>query len=97
MSILLQILLGLGSILIFSGWIFSHASPAEARTTSLDDQLDPRNSFQLGFLMGMAGGLVTDAFVVQHAIQRFEKTHGYKPTLRDAELVIELMHTPRAM
>jgi len=30
---------------------------------------------------------------VRYALQRFEQTHGYKPTLRDAALVIGLMQS----
>ena len=43
--------------------------------------------------MGMTGGTITDATVVRYALERFEKTHGYKPTLRDAALVIGLMNS----
>ena len=93
MSPLTLLILGLASCAFFVGLVFSKTSTKGGTVCSQDDVIDPHNSYQLGFLMGMTGGTITDATVVRYALERFEKTHGYKPTLRDAALVIGLMNS----
>ena len=91
MSLLTQILIGLCASLVFGWLILSNASPPEARVASMDDLIDPKNAYQIGYLVGMTGGSVADVAVVRFALERFEQAHGYKPTLRDAALVVGLM------
>lgn len=95
MSPLLQIILGIGSCLIFGWLMFSQSSTPDTRMTSQDDLIDPNNSYQIGFLVGMTGGHVADASVIRDALDRFEQIHGYKPTLRDAAIVVGLMNAGR--
>ncbi len=95
MSLLIQITIGIAASLVFGWLILSHASPPEACVASQDDVIDPKNAYQMGYLVGMTGGEVTDVSVVRDAVDCFEQTHGYKPTLRDAELVVGLMHAER--
>lgn len=94
MSPLLQVVIGLAACgAFFWMMVTSQGSSSDGRVTSQDDLIDPDNSYQIGYLIGMTGGTVTDAAVVRYALQRFEQTHGYKPTLRDAALVIGLMQS----
>ncbi len=95
MSLLIQIVIGMGASLVFGWLIVSHASPPEARVASQDDVIHPHNAYQLGYLVGMTGGAVTDVTVIRDALELFEQTHGYQPTLRDAALVVGLMHAER--
>ena len=97
MSPLLQIVLGIGSCLLFGWLMISHSSTPETRVASHDDVIDPNNSYQIGFLMGMTGGAVGDASVVRYALERFEQTHGYKATLRDAAVLVGLMNAGLSM
>ena len=95
MTPLLQIVLGIASCLI-AGWLlFSNTSKMEPCVASQDDVIDPSNSYQVGFLIGMTGGTVADASVVRYALERFEQTHGYKATLRDAAVIVGLMQSGR--
>ena len=93
MFFLLQLILGLGACAFCAWLMLGHASTTGGTMTSQDDVIDPNNLYQLGFLIGMTGGTVTDASVVRSALVRFEQTQGYKPTLRDAALVIGLMNS----
>ncbi len=95
MSPILQIILGIGSCLIFGWLMFSQSSNPDTRMTSQDDLIDPNNSYQIGFLVGMTGGGVADAAVVRFALDRFEQSYGYKPTLRDAAVVVGFMNAAR--
>ena len=97
MSPLMQIVLGIGSCVIF-GWLMFHQSSNPGnRVTSHDDVIDPNNSYQIGFLIGMTGGTVNDASLVRYALERFEQTHGYKPTLRDAATIVGLMNAGQSL
>ena len=93
MSPLMQVILGFGSLALFCWMMFSQTSTPGVSVTSVHDVIDPNNSYQIGFLIGMTGGTVVDAAVVRFALQRFEQVHGYKPTLRDAALVVGFMKT----
>jgi len=95
MSPMLQTALGIGSCLILGWLMFSNTSRSEPCVASQDDVIDPSNSYQIGFLVGMTGGSVTDASVVRYAVERFEQMHGYKATLRDAAVVVGLMQSGR--
>ena len=93
MSPILQILLGLAACGLFFWMMVTSQNPSVGRITSQDDLIDPENSYQIGFLMGLTGGTITDAAVVRFALERFEQTHGYKPTLRDAALIVGMMQS----
>ena len=95
MSLLIQIMIGFGASLFFCWLIFAHASPAAARISSQDDLIDPTNSYQIGYLVGMTGGTVSDPIVIGDALKHFEQTHGYRPTLRDAAAIVGHMHATR--
>ncbi len=61
-----------------------------------DDKLiDPSDSYQIGLLIGMTGGTVTDAAVAWNALQRFEQLNGRKATMRDIATVVGLMKTSK--
>lgn len=64
----------------------SPATPAEG-----EELIDPSDSRQIGMLMGMAGGGVTDAAVARYALERFEQINGRKATTRDVGFVVGLM------
>ena len=93
MSPILQILLGLAACGLFFWMMVTSQNPSVGRITSQDDLIDPENSYQIGYLMGLTGGTITDAAVVRYALERFEQTHGYKPTLRDAALIVGMMQS----
>ena len=95
MSLLIQLTIGVFACVCFGWLIINQSTASEARVSSQDDQIEPNNSYQVGYLMGMSGGTVADASVVRHALTRFEQTHGYKPTLRDAAEVVGLMQAER--
>ncbi len=95
MSLLIQLMIGFGATLFLCWLIFTHASPAEARIASQDDLIDPKNSYQIGYLVGMTGGTVADTTVIYDALKQFELIHGYRPTLRDAPALVGHMHAPR--
>jgi len=97
MSPLMQIVLGIGSCVILGWLMFHQTSTPEAHVASHDDVIDPNNSYQVGFLIGLTGGTVTDASMVRYALERFEQTHGYKPTLRDAATIVGLMNAGRSL
>jgi hypothetical protein len=56
-----------------------------------EELIDPSDSRQIGMLMGLAGGDVTDAAVARYALERFEQIHGRKATTRDIGFVAGLM------
>ena len=91
MSLLIQCVIGVLACVCFGWWIINQSTASEARVSSQDDQIEPHNSYQIGYLMGVSGGTVADAAVVRQALKRFEQTQGYKPTLRDAAEVVGLM------
>lgn len=93
MSPILQILLGLAACGLFFWMLVTSQNPSVGRIASQDDLIDPENSYQIGYLMGLAGGTITDAAVVRYALERFEQTHGYKPTLRDSALILGMMQS----
>ena len=95
MSLLIQLMIGFGACLFLCWLILTHASPAEARIASQDDLIDPKNSYQIGYLVGMTGGTVADTTVIYDALKQFELIHGYRPTLRDAPALVGHMHAPR--
>lgn len=93
MSPFLQILVGLCVCALFFWMITTSQNIPDGRIVSHDDLIDPNNSYQVGYLVGLTGGTIMDANVVRQALDRFEQIHGYKPTLRDAALVVGLMQS----
>jgi hypothetical protein len=71
------------------------ASPSSRRTTNeaKAELIDPSDSRQIGMLMGMMGGSVSDAAVARFALQRFEEIHGRKATTQDAGIVAGLIRS----
>lgn len=53
--------------------------------------IDPNNAAQIGMLIGLLGGTITDAAVVKYALQRFEQTYGRKATVADVGLLAGLV------
>lgn len=95
MTLLIQLIIGIGVSLCIGRLILTHTAPSEARIASQDDLIDPMNPYQIGYLVGMTGGTVSDTIVIRDALVQFEQTHGYRPTLRDAATLVEHMHALR--
>jgi hypothetical protein len=55
--------------------------------TKSSDIIDPNNSAQIGMLIGMLGGTITDAAVLKYALERFEQTYGRKATVTDVGIL----------
>lgn len=73
-------------------WLLSGSS--SRLTDSASDQselIDPSDSKQIGRLIGMTGGSVTDAAVARFALEQFEQIHGRKATTGDVGVVVGLM------
>lgn len=94
MSLALQILAGLAVCGLFLWMMVTSQNSSTGRIMSLDDLIEPENAYQIGYLIGLTGGTILDVSVVRHALQRFEQTQGYQPTLRDAALIVGLMRNP---
>ena len=60
-----------------------------------DIVIDPDDPRQIGLLIGMRGGNIADAVVVKFALERFEKEHGRKATMRDIGIVAGMMRAGR--
>ena len=93
MSVIVQVLAGIGFCLYVALVIHSWFQKMEIHATSQNDVIDPNNLYQVGYLVGMTGGTVADAATVRYALERFEQTHGYKPTLRDGAIVVGIMNS----
>ena len=53
---------------------------------------DSSDSRQIGTLIGMTGGSITDATIAQYALRRFEETYNRKATSQDIGIVIGFAH-----
>ena len=60
-----------------------------------DIEIDPDDPRQIGLLIGMRGGNLGDAVIVKYALERFEKDHGRKATMRDLGTVAGMMRAGR--
>ncbi|MGB8355217.1 MAG: hypothetical protein WCD79_15065 [Chthoniobacteraceae bacterium] len=77
------------------GLIPSKSSGDKTAPSSPNDQIiDPTDSYQIGLIIGAAGGSIADAATARYALQRFEEIHGRKPTVRDLGTVAGLTMPP---
>jgi len=75
-------------------WLFlGPATATPGKGTDADETIDPSNPEQLGRLIGLTGGSITDAVTAQFALRRFEETTGRRATFRDAATVAGLVST----
>ena len=72
-------------------WLLVPSSSPSASEERGGELLDPSDSRQIGMLVGMTGGNITDAAAARFALQRFEQMHGRKATTRDVGIVVGLM------
>ncbi|MBM4074977.1 MAG: hypothetical protein FJ267_04965 [Planctomycetes bacterium] len=93
---ILQILVACGVLVLFV-WLMWPSSSSALRPNGTDNnsELDPNDSRQLGYLIGLTGGDVTDALVARYALERFEEIHGRKATMQDVGFVVGLMKSLR--
>lgn len=87
---LIEIFFGVIDCLFGVSAVFDLFSKSKENTVAEDEVIDPGNSFHVGYLVGLKGGAITDAAAVPDTLERFQQTHGRKPTLRDAKLVVGL-------
>lgn len=52
--------------------------------------IDPSDSLQVGLLIGLTGGQITDAAVAQYALRRFEEIYKRQATIQDLGTVVGL-------
>ena len=93
MAILTQVI---GGLLGFSYLIFmvlSWFEKTKPDSSAGHEELAADNSVQRGVLIGLTGGTIADAATAQSALARFEQTHGRKPTMQDAGVVVGLMNS----
>ena len=96
MYLLLEALSTVGDLLFGVWTIFDWFGNAKDTSDKNDEEIDPNNSFQMGYLLGLKGGTITNAAIVQSALLRFEQAHGRKPTMRDAGVVVGLIDSTSA-
>jgi len=73
-------------------WLFlGPASTASGK--GANETIDPSDPEQLGRLIGLTGGSITDAATAQFALRRFEEDTGRRATFRDAATVAGLVST----
>jgi len=56
-----------------------------------DEVIDATNDRQIGMLVGMSGGTITDAEMARFVLERFEKINGRKATMREIGMVIGML------
>lgn len=59
-----------------------------------DIEIDANDPRQIGLLIGMTGGSITDAAVARYALEKFQQDHGRKATVREMGVVAGLMRAP---
>lgn len=74
-------------------WLFLGPATAAPGQGTDDETIDPSDPEQLGRLIGLTGGSITDAVTAQFAIRRFEENTGRRATFRDAATVAGLVST----
>ena len=89
MDILYIILIGAAAVGVLI-WLLAPSSSTKSQQAD-GELIDPSDSYQIGVLVGLAGGGVTDAAVARFALERFEQIHGRKATTRDSGIVVGLM------
>jgi hypothetical protein len=96
MQYALEILLAIVVLVVFV-WLFTPSSgnAAQNQAPDQDKLIDPSDSMQIGVLIGLTGGSITDAAVARYALERalaqFEQSNGRKATMRDMGFVAGLM------
>ena len=60
-----------------------------------DAAIDPDDDHQVGLLVGMTAGTVTDAAVARSALRRFEEERGRRATTADLGIVVGMMRATR--
>lgn len=93
MAILTQViggLLGLGYVIFM---VLSWFEKPKVDSSAGHENLAADNPAQIGVLVGLTGGTIADAATAQSALVRFEQTHGRKPTMQDAGVVVGLMNS----
>ena len=86
MTAIIRIVFAVAALAVFF-WLLIGKTPSPGE----DVVIDPNDSRQMGTLMGLMGGRITDAAVAQYALRRFEEVHGRKATMRDAAVVVGMM------
>lgn len=82
MKTIFQILLAVGAVLIFIWMLLG-----QRKSSDENQEIDPTDPRTIGTLTGLMGGTIADAVVIQFALDRFEKEHGHKPTVREMGIV----------
>ena len=96
MSTLLGICICIALVAFVIWGLIPSKSSAGKNTMAPDDQIiDPTDSYQIGLIIGAAGGSIADAATARYALQRFEEIHGRKPTVRDLGTVAGLTMPPQ--
>ena len=85
---IVRILVAVGALAIFA-WLLRGSRSASNEGAVID----PNDPVQLGTLVGMTGGSIADAAVARYALERFEKEHGRKATVRDMAIVAGMMRS----
>lgn len=89
MDTICNILMGAAALAVFI-WLLVPSSSSKPSAAD-GEVIDPSDSYQIGLLIGLAGGDIADAAVARSALERFEEMHGRKATTRDVGLVVGLM------
>lgn len=93
MAIVTQVIAGLLVLGYVIFMVSSWFEKPQADSSAGHEELAADNPAQIGVLVGLTGGTVADAVIVQSALVRFEQTHGRKPTMQDAGVVVGLMNS----
>jgi hypothetical protein len=96
MNVVSQIVAGLLFLLYVVFMVSSWFDKSSADDTAGQEEITIDNPAQIGVLVGLMGGTMADAAIVQSALLRFEQTHGRKPTMQDAGSVVGLLNSMKA-
>ena len=96
MNNIIPIIIGIAGLGFFI-WLMipSAVSTTSTNDSTGDDIIDASNPQQIGILIGLTGGSISDAAVARFALQRFEEIHGRKATMREVGMVVGLMSSMR--
>ena len=83
------ILVAIAALAVFAWLLIGSRSVASGSDGNAP--IDPNDPRQLGTLIGMTGGSIADAAVARCALERFEREHGRKATVRDMAIVAGMM------
>jgi len=93
MDVVTQIVAGLLVLLYVVFMVSSWFDKPHTKDTAEPKEITMDNPAQIGVLVGLTGGTIADAAIVQSALLRFEQTHGRKPTMQDAGIGVGLMNS----